>query len=145
MKLKEILILRNKKAKELATAIKLDEPMISKFANYKCLPVPRDMETICRVLGCGITDIYEESEVFYKKNAASTQKRVNAATKYSLHVLLPKEARKVLSKENLQRAGYKNLTHWVWNCYKELLIEMKKSCPKSLKHSSSAKDIAPKL
>lgn len=128
MKLKEILERKNKKAKELALNIGADEPMISKFANYKCLPTPVAMEKICEVLSCDIKDIYEDKEVFYKKTKKSSQNGSNndeEYTCYNLSVRLPREACKYLKKENLSKVGYRNITDWIWTCYRDLIKKIK--------------------
>ncbi len=67
MRLKEVLEEKHKKAKVLAQEIGADEPMISKFANYKCLHIPVQMEKICESLDCQISDIYQDEEIYYKQ------------------------------------------------------------------------------
>lgn len=77
MKLKEILEKKNKKAKDLAIEIGTDEPMISKFVNYKCLPIPKQMQNICNALDCEVSDIYEDDEVFYQNKHKKEPKSTN--------------------------------------------------------------------
>ena len=138
MKLREILTKQQKKAKDLATEIGTDEPMISKIINYKCLPVPLMMLAICKTLDCKIEDIYEDEEVYYKtsetlhKASASissknTVKQAKEPDSYNLCVKLPNEARNTLARDNLRKVGYKDLTQWIWKCYRDLLNEIKKT------------------
>ena len=57
MQLRAMRIRKGKQQKELAKAIGTDEPMMSKFENYKCLPIPPMMTALCRELGCEVEDI----------------------------------------------------------------------------------------
>ena len=136
--MREILTKQQKKAKDLATEIGTDEPMISKIINYKCLPVPLMMLAICKTLDCKIEDIYEDEEVYYKtsetlhKASASISSKNNAKQakgldSYNLCVKLPNEARNILARDNLRKVGYKDLTQWIWKCYRDLLNEIKKT------------------
>lgn len=59
MKLKEIRVAKGRQQKELAISVGTDEPMMSKFENYKCLPTPPTMNLILKELGCSVEDIYE--------------------------------------------------------------------------------------
>ncbi len=126
MKLKEILEKKNKKAKDLAIEIGTDEPMISKFVNYKCLPIPAQMQQICKCLDCTVLDVYEDNEVFYKDKAKNKSKSKEELDSYNLCVRLPNEARKYLASDNLRRLGYKDKTQWIMSCYKELVKAIKK-------------------
>lgn len=67
MNLKKIRLSRGLQQKELASLVGTDEPMISKFENYKCLPIPTVMALILKELGCKIEDIYEPNEVYYEQ------------------------------------------------------------------------------
>ena len=138
MKLREILLEQQKKAKELAVEVGTDEPMISKIINYKCLPVPLMMLAICKSLNCKVEDIYEDDEVYYKTSerphkasaeisAKTTSKQTKELNSYNLCVKLPNEARNTLARENLRKVGYKDLTQWIWKCYRDLLNEIKKT------------------
>ena len=122
MKLKELLIQKNKMAKDLAIDIESDEPMISKYINYKCLPIPKVMSQICQALECEIEDIYEADEIYYQKNIKTklSSKKSNSSNYYKLTVNLPRDAMKYLNKEYLQVCGYKNITQWIWRCYERL-------------------------
>lgn len=131
MKLKEILEQKNKRAKELAIEIGTDEPMISKFVNYKCLPIPAQMQGICKSLDCEVTDIYTEEEVYYQNTTKKQARESKELNFYNLCVRLPNEARKYLSSENLELVGYKDKTQWILACYKELVLKIKKPVPKS--------------
>lgn len=135
MKLKEILEKKNKKAKDLAIEIGTDEPMISKFVNYKCLPIPKTMSNICKALDCEVSDIYEGEEVFYQNRHKKEPKSTNDFDFYNLCVRLPNEARKYLASHNLKRLGYKDKTQWILACYLELVKKIKKTVPKS-KHEN---------
>lgn len=127
MKLKEILEKKNKKAKELAIEIGTDEPMISKFVNYKCLPIPTQMKGICKSLDCKVSDVYTDEEIYYQSKAKKQAREPKELDFYNLCVRLPNEARKYLTTENLELVGYKDKTQWILACYKELVLKIKKS------------------
>lgn len=57
MQLRAMRIRKGRQQKELAKAIGTDEPMMSKFENYKCLPIPPMMKALCDELGCEVGDI----------------------------------------------------------------------------------------
>ena len=52
MRLREIRKAKGRQQKELAEKIGTDEPMMSKFENYKCLPIPSMMRKLLKELGC---------------------------------------------------------------------------------------------
>lgn len=117
MEMRKIRTQQMVKAKELASVIKKDEPMISKFENYKCLPIPEDLRKICEYLNCKIEDIYDDDELYVKYR--SKQKEKKELDCYKITIKLPKKAREVLIKDNLKICGYDNLTHWIMCCYGE--------------------------
>lgn len=130
MRLKEVLEEKNVKAKDLAKIVGTDEPTMSKFINYRCLPIPKTMEKICKQLECTIEDIYKDNEVFYKKQKKSHKKDSNSGETlncYKLTAVLPNEARKYLASDNLKALGYRSVTDWVWCCLRNLMLETKKT------------------
>ena len=52
MRLREIRKAKGRQQKELAEKIGTDEPMMSKFENYKCPPIPSMMRKLLKELGC---------------------------------------------------------------------------------------------
>ncbi len=130
MRLKEVLEERNVKAVDLAMNVGTDESTMSKFINYKCLPIPKTMEKICKQLKCVIEDIYKDNEVFYKKQKKSHKNSSNSGeviSCYKLTAVLPNEARKYLASDNLKALGYRSVTDWVWCCLRNLMLETKKT------------------
>ena len=117
MELRNLRTQKKVRAKELAELIEKDEPMISKFENYKCLPIPKDLRKICEYLDCQINDIYEDDEIYVKFNSKAKEKKELDC--YKITIKLPKIARSVLVKDNLKLCGYDNLTHWILCCYSE--------------------------
>ncbi len=118
MKLKEKRVEKNKKQEELAKTIGVDVPMLSRFENYQCLPVPKTMDKILTALDCELEDIYEPHEVYVKPRKA--RKCSDEADIYKITVRLPKEARREI-KNALKTCGYKDVTYWIWRCYERLL------------------------
>ncbi|MBO5415141.1 MAG: helix-turn-helix transcriptional regulator [Clostridia bacterium] len=94
MKLKQIRIAKGRQQKELARKIGTDEPMMSKFENYKCLPVPSMMKLLTEELGVSIDDIYEPHEIYMQGVRAkeSTPRKKVESEVYHLTVNLPPEA-----------------------------------------------------
>ena len=118
MKLRELLQQKGIRQQELAKSVGLDEPMISKFMNYKCLPIPPDMKLICEFLNCAITDIYLENEIYMKEHKESSVSK--EPEWYNLTVRLPRNAKDLLNKANLKKCGYKDITQWITRCYERL-------------------------
>ena len=114
MKLKQIRIAKGRQQKELAIKIGTDEPMMSKFENYKCLPVPSMMKRLTEELGVSVDDIYEPHEVYYQgaRAKASAPKKKAEEEVYHLTVNLPPEAREFF-KTALKKCGFKDITAWV--------------------------------
>lgn len=122
MQLREMRIRKGRQQKELAKAIGTDEPMMSRFENYKCLPIPPMMKALCEELGCEVDDIYEPHEVFLTAPKVTVKAKKSKKSKkecYHLTVDLPPEARKFFN-EALQRCGFKNITAWVNHCFERL-------------------------
>lgn len=120
MKLKEVRLQKGLQQKELANAIGTDEPMMSKFENYKCLPIPSMMRLLLQVLACDIGDIYEPNEIYTQLVSATTRKRKRKSDVYRLTAELPEEARAFLNGGALQELGFKDITAWVNYCYEQL-------------------------
>lgn len=127
MQLRAMRIRKGRQQKELAKAIGTDEPMMSKFENYKCLPIPPMMKALCDELGCEVGDIYEPHEIFL--------------TSPKVTVNLPPEAREFF-KEALGKCGFKDITSWVNHCFERLkakysqILEDEKNSALAAKHKN---------
>ena len=119
MKLKEKIEEKGLTANELARLVKVDAPTISKFKNYKVLPIPATMESICNVLDCEVEDIYEPSEINFKKCKKSVRTEFD---NYKVTVRLPREAKAKIRKA-LKICGYRNVSYWINRCYERLLAQ----------------------
>lgn len=119
MKLKEIRVAKGRQQKELAISVGTDEPMMSKFENYKCLPTPPTMKLILKELGCSVEDIYEPHEVYYAP-PAKPKKRKRKTNVYRLTAELPEEAREFFKSGALQKCGFQDITAWANWCYTQL-------------------------
>lgn len=115
MRLHEQILKTGKTKKEIAQEVKTDAPMLSRFINYKCLPIPTMMDDICKVLGCDVEDIYDANEISFTKKKKAKRKTEN----YKLTVELPKEARDFL-KRNIKKCGYRDITDWIMKCFLRL-------------------------
>jgi transcriptional regulator with XRE-family HTH domain len=119
MRLRQLRIAKGRQQKELAKKIGTDEPMMSKFENYKCLPTPSMMNLLVKELGCSVDDIYEPHEVYYQKNKPTAKEKKESPAVYNLSVRLPAEAKAFLKKA-LKKCGFKDITAWVVWCYERL-------------------------
>ena len=121
MKLKEVRLAKNRQQKELAISIGTDEPMMSKFENYKCLPIPSMMKALLIELDCKLEDIVESSEVYVNETKVSVKQNKEAEEPkyYRLTVNLPREAKEFL-KLSLKKCGYKDITYWIYRCFERL-------------------------
>lgn len=119
MRLKEIRVAKGRQQKELAISVGTDEPMMSKFENYKCLPTPPTMKLILKELGCSVEDIYEPHEVYYAP-PAKPKKRKRKSNVYRLTAELPEEAREFFKSGALQKCGFQDITAWANWCYTQL-------------------------
>ena len=118
--------------------------MMSKFENYKCLPIPPMMTALCRELGCEVEDIYEPHEIFLSSPKATVKVAKRERKKkdyYHLTVNLPPEARKFF-KDALQKCGFKDITAWVNHCFERLkakysqILEDEKNSALAAKHKN---------
>lgn len=122
MRLGEIRKAKGIGQRELAEKIGTDEPMMSKFENYKCLPIPAMMKLLLKALGCNrVEEIYEPYEVYLQLanvNAAVTTEKKESGV-YKLTATLPKEAKELFD-EALKPLGYRSITDWVKQCFERL-------------------------
>ena len=126
-RLKEIRISKGRQQKELARSIGTDEPMMSRFENYKCIPIPAMLKRLTEELGCNVEDIYEAQEIYLQGVSARSKapkERKNTET-YRLTVKLPSEARATL-KAALKKCGYKDITDWVNRCFEKTMKHYEK-------------------
>ncbi len=77
MRLREIRKAKGRQQKELAKKIGTDEPMMSKFENYKCLPIPTMMKKLLKELGCSrVEEIYEPHEIYLQLASVNFGSRI---------------------------------------------------------------------
>lgn len=122
MRLREIRKAKGRQQKELAEKIGTDEPMMSKFENYKCLPIPSMMRKLLKELGCSrVEEIYEPHEVYLQLASvnATVVKEKKVSEIYKLTATLPKEAKELFDKA-LKPLGYRSITDWVKQCFERL-------------------------
>ena len=134
-KLRQVRIAKGRQQKELAQKIGTDEPMMSRFENFKCLPIPSMLARLTEELNCTIDDIYEPHEIYLQGVTAkvSAPKAKKNTEVYHLTVNLPPEAREFF-KTALKKCGYKDITDWANRCfertrrqYEEILAKEKDS------------------
>ena len=59
---------------DLARKVGTNEPMMSNFERYKCLPIPSMLEAICKELKCSVLDIYKQSEIYINTKSKEKSK-----------------------------------------------------------------------
>lgn len=122
MRLGEIRKAKGIGQRELAEKIGTDEPMMSKFENYKCLPIPAMMKLLLKTLGCNrVEEIYEPHEVYLQlaNVSAAVMAEKKESDVYKLTATLPKEAKELFD-EALKPLGYRSITDWVKQCFERL-------------------------
>ena len=106
MKLKHLIAKSGKKQAEIAKELNISEPLLSKFCNYICLPIPDDFNKICNLLNCKPTDVYTKDEVLLIK----TEKAQKESDKfYKFSVRLPKDKKHLFEEKFLKQLGYYSL------------------------------------
>lgn len=120
-KFKELREERGLQAKQVAEQAGVDVTMYSRFENYRALPIPEDFEKILGALNCTPNEVYDPDEVRLLPNAnrveATGGARVTAdPTEYKMTVRLGNDSRQVLTREVLQKCGYKSINEWVAAC-----------------------------
>lgn len=121
MKLQEQLTKKEMTGKELAEKIGTDVGMVSRFNNYKCLPIPPMLEEICKALGCEINDIYEDNEIYVKPKKKAVRTEADFEN-YKITVRLPRDAKSKI-RQALKTCGYKDVTYWIFRCYERLITQ----------------------
>lgn len=122
MRLRQLLKIKNINQKDLAKKLGLGEPMLSKFSNYLCLPVPGTMKQICKELNCDVLDIYDKEEIeFIAHKKKRTAEQMDC---YRLTVNINKNFRKYFEKENLKKLGYDSLKEAVHKLLVTPLMDM---------------------
>lgn len=114
---------------ELAKSINKDVPLISKFENFVCLPVPEDATKIAKTLKCTtILELYDEEDLKFLEKATTPKKKRDAVELlvYRLTADLPRNATDWLTKENLQLLQYSSIREWVNDCFNKFKKRVKK-------------------
>lgn len=120
-KFKELREEKGLQAKQVADAARIGATMYSRFENYRALPIPGDFERIVEALACLPSDVYTPDEVRLLPNANKVETTGGARvsqepSEYKMTVRLGNNYREVLTKEVLQKCGYKSINDWVIAC-----------------------------
>lgn len=117
---------------DLAKCINKDVPLISKFENFVCLPIPEDATKIAKTLKCTtIFELYDEEDVKFLKHQTTPKKKRDASELlvYRLTADLPRDAINWLTKENLNLLGFLSIKDWANDCFDKFKkrVQKKKS------------------
>lgn len=112
-------------AKQVAEKAGIDPTLYSRFENYRALPIPTDFEKITEALNCAPNDVYAPDEVKLLPSVKQVEATGGARTtgqpdEYKMTVRLGNNHRSVLTKEVLQKCGYKSINDWVIACVERL-------------------------
>lgn len=124
-KFKELREEKGLQAKQVAERAGVDVTMYSRFENYRALPIPTDFEKILGALNCTPNEVYDPDEVQLLPNATKVEATGGVRTarqpdEYKMTVRLGNNHRGVLTKEVLQKCGYKSINEWVIACVERL-------------------------
>ena len=118
---------------DLAKCINKDAPLISKFENFVCLPIPEDATKIAKTLKCTtILELYDEKDLNLLNSTKTKVKKKRDATEllvYRLTADLPRDATRWLTKENLKLLGFSSIRDWANDCFDKFKkrVQKKKS------------------
>ena len=115
MNIKQIREKRGISQKQIAEAMGVDTPLISKIESYKCLPTPPGMDVIARLLQCDIDEMYEPHEITY----SNAKRRRKDGEEYKVCVRFEKDIKHKL-KELFRICGYHSVSDWIYTCYRRL-------------------------
>lgn len=112
-------------AKQVAEQAGIDPTLYSRFENYRALLIPTDFERIVEALNCTPNEVYSPDEVRLLPNANRVEATGGARTtaeptEYKMTVRLGNDSRQVLTREVLQKCGYKSINEWVAVCVQRL-------------------------
>lgn len=120
-KFKELRETKGLQAKQIAEAANVDVTMYSRFENYRALPIPCDFERILDALECLPMDVYDPDEVQLLPIATKAETTGGARvsrepTEYKMTVRLDNNSRQVLTRDILQKCGYKSINDFIVAC-----------------------------
>ncbi len=124
-KFRELRESKGLQAKQVADAAHIDATMYSRFENYRALPIPTDFVRITEALQCLPTDVYDPDEVLLIPSANNVEatggaRVIRETTEYKMTVRLNNDCRAVLTREVLQKCGFKSINEWVIACVMQL-------------------------
>lgn len=127
-KLKQLREQKGLQAKQVAEAAGIDATMYSRFENYRVLPIPPDLERITEALQCLPTDLYSPDEVrllpdVNRVDATGGAKAYQVPNEYKMTVRLGNDCREVLTREVLQKCGYKSIGDFIGACIQKLKMQ----------------------
>lgn len=100
--------------KDVAQALGMDVPLVSKIEGYRCLPIPKDMAILTELLDCEISDLYTSKEITFGK-----KKKKQSEDVYKVCVRFPSETKERI-KELFKECGYHSVSDWVYACFRRL-------------------------
>lgn len=97
---------------DLSERTNISQMALSLIENYEALPTPKQMLDLEEALGVDRLQLYERNEIQLLKNPNTRFNLPDDYPHFHIHVRLPRKLKKLLSKANFKRAGYKDMNHW---------------------------------
>ena len=125
-KLKQARLQAGLTQQELGETINTDKRMVSKFESGYCLPTETDLQTFCKILNTTPQKLEYPQVATQKTQVATNTKAKPRLDTYRLNVVLDRGNFSKLTKENLKKCGYKNLTEFISMAYEQLEKQLKR-------------------
>ena len=111
---------------EMGASIGKDKILISKIESGYCLPNLQDLQKICEMLHTTPQKLQYPRVATAKIEVATSILANPRPNTYKLTVALNRGDFSLLTKENLKKAGYKNLQEFIKIAYNQLIKDLEK-------------------
>ena len=109
---------------DLAEQISVSPMILSLIENYEVLPTPQTMLALEEQLGKKRLDLYDRKELQLLKNPNNRFNVPEDYPHFHIHVRLPRKLKKLMSKENFQKAGYRDMNHWFMRRVRDFALRL---------------------
>ena len=111
---------------EIGDCINKDKRIVSRFESDYCLPNLQDLHKICEMLHTTPKKLQYPRVATAKTEVATAILANPRPDTYKLTVALNRGDFSLLTKENLKKAGYKNLQEFIKIAYNQLIKDLEK-------------------
>jgi len=124
MKLRNIRKKKGYRQTDLAEQISVSPMILSLIENYEVLPTPNTMLALEEQLGMHRLQLYDRKELQLLKNQNTRFNVPEDYPHFHVHVRLPRKLKKLMSKENFRRAGYRDMNDWFMRRVKDFALRL---------------------